>query len=604
MTQPLAVVLLLFLLAAAPLAASAAPLRPAPPARSTDLISLLDDYVSEMLRESPELASRVGKPGFDAQLPDYSAAGADRRTAFAATMLDRLARLDRAAFTDEDLDDAEIMRFELQRRVDSAPFRPEQSPITNRDGIQITLLQTMESIAINTPQARADWAARLEKAPVAINQIIAEMRAGLAAKRVQPALVMQGSAEQALDLARGTPSESRFFAPFAALPAQDPLRARALTAIGQHLNPAFQRLGAFLRDEYIPACRATIGEAQSVDGPRAYDVKSRGFTTTTQTADEIHQIGLREVARIRREMRSVIARSGFTNASDKPDELFNAFVKDLRTNPRFYHERPEQLIESYRELAKRVDAELPRLFKVLPRNPYGVRELPKYMQSTAPNGYYYPGTLQAGVPGYFVVNTYRLDQRPRYEMVALFLHEAVPGHHLQLALQSELENVHEIRRLADYTAYVEGWALYAEQLGLEMRTTDGTTQEHGLYADPYQDFGRLSYEMWRACRLVVDTGIHTKGWSRDQAIEFMTANTALSTFNIEKEVDRYISWPGQALGYMIGLLKIRELRAQAESTMGQKFDLREFHDVLLSGGAMPLSALDARVKRWIARAAR
>lgn len=584
-------------------AAAPAASRPSQPAsRSPELVRLLDEYVEELLREAPELASRIGDHRFDTKLSDASPAAAARRTTFASGLLGKLAALDRAAFTEDDFVDAEIIRFELQRRVDLAPFMPEQMPITNRDGVQITLLQTLQSIKTDTPAEKDAWAARLEQVPALIDDLIQQMQAGLAAGRVQPKVVMLGAAEQCLALATDRAPGSPFFAPFAAMQATDPTAARATKAIEAGVNPAFRKLGAFLRDQYIPKCRATLGESQSVDGPAAYAVKARGFTTTAQTPEEIHALGLREVARLRAEMMLVIARSDFAGKNTlKGDELFAAFVKDLRENPRFQMKTGADLVKGYRELGKRVDAELPRLFRVLPRNPYGVQELPKYMQATAPNGYYYPGTLAAGVPGYFMVNTYRLDQRPTYEMVALFLHEAVPGHHLQIALQSELETGHAVRRLSDYTVFVEGWALYAEQLGLEMTTSEGATSEKGLYADPYDDFGRLSYEMWRACRLVVDTGVHAKGWTRERAIEFMLTNTALSPFNIEREVDRYISWPGQALGYMIGLLKIRELRAEAQAALGGAFDVREFHEVILSGGAMPLSALEGRVRRWISR---
>lgn len=578
-------------------------------ARSPELARLLDAYVAAYLRENPEVASRTGDRRFDAELPDLSPAGFARRLRFAQETLAALDALtDRSRWSEDDLVDAGIMRFELQRQVDAAPLHPEHMPVTNRDGVQITLLQTLESIKTDTPDELAAWASRLEKVPTLIDQTIALMRAGLAAKRVQPRVVMLGAAEQCAELA-GPPdapaTASRFYAPFAKLPADDPLARRAAAAVLKGVNPAFARLGTFLRDEYLPACRTSIAESASVDGLPSYIIKARGFTTTTQTPDEIHAVGLREVARLRGEMLAVIARTDFPATSGlSGDALLAAFIKDLRANPRFAMKAPEDLLRGYRELAKRVDAELPRLFRTLPRNPYGVRELPKFMQSTAPNGYYYPGTLAAGVPGYFVVNTYRLDQRPTYEMTALFLHEAVPGHHLQLALQSELEGVHPIRRLADYTVFVEGWALYAEQLGLEMTTSEGTTPDRGMYADPYQDFGRLSYEMWRACRLVVDTGMHTKGWTREAAIAYLMDNTALAPFNIEKEVDRYISWPGQALGYMVGLLKIRELRGEAQARLGARFDLREFHEAVLGAGAIPLETLEGRVRRWIDRRAR
>jgi uncharacterized protein (DUF885 family) len=314
-------------------------------------------------------------------------------------------------------------------------------------------------------------------------------------------------------------------------------------------------------------------------------------------------MGVSEVARIRAEMFRVIARTDFAQRDTlKGDELFAAFVNHLRTEPRFYCQSPQELLTGYREIAKRIDGELPRLFGRLPRLPYGVRELPKFAAPASPTAFYYPGSLTGGVAGYFMANTYRLDQRPRYEMISLTLHEAMPGHHLQIALADEVEGVHPFRRRLGYTAFVEGWGLYAERLGMEMFAPIGKAEDaglgRGLFKDPYDDFGRLTYEMWRACRLVVDTGIHAKGWSRQQAIDFMKHNTALSELNIEREVDRYIAWPGQACAYKVGELAIRKMRAEAESALGDRFDLRAFHDHLLGAGALPLDVLQTRMERW------
>ncbi len=364
-----------------------------------------------------------------------------------------------------------------------------------------------------------------------------------------------------------------------------------------------------------------------IDGLPRYQFELRRHTTTTLTPDQIHQIGLREVARIRAEMLRVIARTDFAGkVTLKDSELLAAFITHLRTDPRFYFTDKRDQLTAYRDLCKRIDADLPTFFRMLPRNPYGVRELPAFAAPSSPNAYYYYGSIRSGVSGTFMVNTYRLDQRPRYEMVALALHEAVPGHHLQLALADELEGVHPFRTLLEHTVFVEGWALYAERLGLEMagggQNRSPTAQEgltsaainpadmasaypgeplggQGLYADPYDDFGRLTYEMWRACRLVVDPGIHAMGWTRQQAIDFMLQNSALSPLNIEREVDRYIAWPGQACAYKIGELKIRELRTRAEARLGERFDIRTFHDVVLGAGAVPLEVLEARVNSYL-----
>ncbi|MEC9374545.1 MAG: DUF885 domain-containing protein, partial [Planctomycetota bacterium] len=351
-------------------------------------------------------------------------------------------------------------------------------------------------------------------------------------------------------------------------------------------------------DDYIPAARESIAATDLPDGDAFYNYALSNFTTTQLTAREIHELGKSEVARIRAEMLEVIARSDYPNENNlEGDELLAAFLDYLRTDQRFYHDSPEELLTGYRDICKRMDAELPRLFGRLPRLPYGVREMPAFIAPSAPTAYYYPGSLANGVAGNFVANTYQLDQRPKYEMVPLALHEAVPGHHLQIALAQELQEsgLHEWRTLLGYTAYVEGWALYSERLGLEVG--DGP---RGFYSDPYDDFGRLTYEMWRALRLVVDPGIHAFDWSRQQAIDYMLENSALAEANIISEVDRYIAWPGQATGYKIGELRIRAMRERAEQALGDGFNIRAFHDRILEAGAIPLEVLDTRINTWIA----
>ncbi|MFQ5843714.1 MAG: DUF885 family protein, partial [Planctomycetota bacterium] len=418
--------------------------------------------------------------------------------------------------------------------------------------------------------------------------------------RTPPRIAMAGAAEQVLALAgkryRDDPAAHPTYRPLRRLGPDDPLAKRARAAIRQGVVPSFERLGVFLRDTYVPGCRTELGASRSVDGPELYRFRLRVETTTGLGAKEVHELGRREVARIRAEMMEVIARSDFPRKGGLAgDELFAAFVDHLRTDPRFYHRSADELLQGYRDIAKRVDAELPRLFGRLPRLTYGVRAMPDYLAPTAPTAYYYRGSLENGVPGYFVANTWRLDQRPRYEMIPLTLHEAAPGHHFQIALAQEMDGVHEWRRHRGYTAFVEGWALYAERLGLEMGSG-----ERGFYSDPYDDFGRLTYEMWRALRLVVDTGIHAFGWSRERAVETMLRNSALSRENIEREVNRSIVWPGQATAYKIGELKIRELRERAERSLGDRFDRRAFHDHLLAEGALPLGLLEKRIDAWIA----
>ncbi|HRD46871.1 MAG TPA: DUF885 family protein, partial [Caulobacter sp.] len=361
------------------------------------------------------------------------------------------------------------------------------------------------------------------------------------------------------------------------------LKARATTLVKDGLRPAQKRFVTFLETEYLPAARPGLGASTVPDGKAYYAWLARRYTTTDLTPDEIHEIGLKEVARIRAEMDGIRAQTGFTGSHAE-------FLAYLRSDPRFYAQTPEDLLEKASEISKRIDDQLPRYFGTLPRLSYGVRPVPAEIAENYTTGRYFPGSPRLGVAGGYMVNTTHLDQRGLYELPALTLHEAVPGHHLQIALSQELEDVPAFRRDADMTAFTEGWGLYSEKLGIEM----------GIYRNPYERFGRLSYEMWRACRLVADTGIHWKGWSREQAEKCFTENSALSPLNIRVELDRYISWPGQALAYKIGEMKIVEVRARAEAALGEKFDIRRFHDAVLLAGPLPMDLLEARIDRWIA----
>jgi uncharacterized protein (DUF885 family) len=569
--------------------------------RSPELLAILDEHVEFLKRTSPVTASTRGDLRFNDQLHDESPqAYADRRAEL-NRRLEQLRALDRAGWTEDDHTDAGLLDYDLARQLAGARFHPEHTPIDTLSGPQIWLPQMWMTLPFHTDRHYTDYATRLERIPMLISQHIEQMRRGLEAGRVPPRIVMHAAIEQCLAQAtpqfQAEPMLSPFDRPSMSRPADDPAAVRARRAITEGIIPAFHELAAFLRDEYIPRCRETTGISDGVDGPARYQHALGIHTTLDLTADQVHQVGLDEVARIRGEMLRTIERSDFANPESLAgDALISAFIQYLRTDPRFYYDTAEELLAGYREISKRIDPEMPRLFGTLPRNTYGVREIPRFAAVSSPTAYYYRGSLRAGLPGWFMANTHRLDQRPRYSMIALTLHEAVPGHHLQIALADELEDVHEYRQWVGFTAFGEGWALYAERLGLEME--EGLP--HGIYADPYDDFGRLSFEMWRACRLVVDTGLHAKGWTRQHAIDFMMANTALARFDIEREVDRYIGWPGQATGYKIGELKIRELRQRAQQALGDRFDLRAFHDVVLLAGSIPLEVLEARVDRWIA----
>jgi uncharacterized protein (DUF885 family) len=358
------------------------------------------------------------------------------------------------------------------------------------------------------------------------------------------------------------------------------LEARAVAAIEQSIVPALGRLHQFINETYLPACRKDIAATHFPDGAAYYQSQIRFYTTTDLSAREIHEIGLKEVGRIRAEMGVVIKSTGFTGS-------FPEFLNMLRTDPRFARLESDQVLPGFRDLAKRVDPELPKLFAELPRTPYGIREIPAYQGETAEH--YTRGAADGSRAGYFNANVLSGATRRKYEMEALLLHEAVPGHHLQIARAQELKELPEFRRTAFYSAYSEGWGLYAESLGEEL----------GLYRDPYSKFGRLSFEIHRACRLVVDTGMHAMGWSREKAITYLKENSGLSESFIEAEIDRYIAWPAQALAYKIGELKIKELRAKAEKVLGPKFDIRKFHNALIDDGPVPLDVLERRIEDWI-----
>lgn len=587
------------------------------PGRSAALKALLDEHYEQILRDSPLTASLRGDERYNAILEDVGPEALAKSRAETKSRLERLKTLDERGLAEDDRVDYGLLKLSLENQQLGEAFFPEQMPLDDRSGPQVWLPQMAGQLRFAKPRDYADFAQRLEAVPRLVDQHIANMRAGLKAGRVQPKVAMVASADQAASLAsdavKADPTTSPFYEPFRGRPADDEAAARARAAITAGIIPAYARLAAFLRDEYVPGCRDSIGASDGLDGRAGYDFALRLQTTTDLTADQIHAIGLTEVARIRAEMFTVIARSDFPGkAGLSGDALFDAFVNHLRTDPRFYHHSADSLLQGYRDRAKRIDAEMPRFFGVLPRNSYGVRPIPRFAAPSSPTAYYYPGSLKSGVPGYFMANTHALDQRPRYEMTALTMHEAVPGHHHQIALADELEGVHPFRTMLGFTVFVEGWALYAERLGLEagggpvrrvnINDSIGGSEPaggQGLYEDPYDDFGRLTYEMWRATRLVVDTGIHALGWSRDNAIAFLSVNTALSKLNIEREVDRYIAWPGQATAYKLGEMKIRQLRREAEVALGERFDVRAFHDRVLGAGAVPVSLLESRVRAWI-----
>jgi uncharacterized protein (DUF885 family) len=463
-------------------------------------------------------------------------------------------------------------------------------PLTQLNGVHQGAAETVDVAPHATVKDYQDIIARLNSLPKLVDQNIVLLQKGIETGITPPRITLRDVAQQIEAQTVVDPAKSAFMKPFADFPPEIPtsererLKKEAVTALKEKVAPAYQKLHEFFVNTYLPKTRESIGISELPDGKAWYAFNLRTVTTTKKTPQEIHELGLSEVKRIRAEMDKVIQQTGFKGS-------FEDFSKFLRTDPQFYFKDADSLMRAYRDIGKRADPELAKLFGTLPRLPYGVREIPAYAEKSQTTAYYMPGALEAGRPGWFMANTYALETRPKWEMEALTMHEAVPGHHLQISIAQELENMPDFRRYAQYTAFVEGWGLYSEGLGTEM----------GLYKDPYSKYGQLTYEIWRAIRLVLDTGIHSLGWSRQQAIDYFKANSSKTEHDITVEVDRYIVWPGQACAYKIGQLKFKELREYATKELGSRFDVRKFHDVVLENGAVPLDVVEERVKEWVAK---
>ena len=542
------------------------------------------------LREDPLLATSFGDLRYNDRLPSVGLEDQHRRARAIQGFLKELAAIPPEELSARDRMNREIFARWMGDRLEGYRYHDYFFPITNREGFHVRFPELPDHVPLQNVRQYEDYIHRLAAFKTYAEQHIELLRAGLKSGYTLPKVVLRGFESilrpQLVDQAE----DSLLYQPFRAFPPTIPeadrarLREAGRRAIMESVVPGYREFLEFMVREYIPAARTGIAVAEIPRGSDYYRFLVRHYTTLDITPEEVHRIGLQEVARIRREMERVMRKTGFQGS-------FQEFIRFLRTDSRFYVDRPEQLLKEAAWILKRMDGQLPRLFGKLPRLPYGIREIPAYIAPKTTTAYYSPGSPDGRRAGYYYLNTYNLSSRPLYELEALSFHEAVPGHHLQIALQQELEDVPKFRKIAQFTVMVEGWALYAERLGLEA----------GFYQDPYSDFGRLSFEMWRALRLVVDTGIHAMGWSRQQAIETMAANSALTLANITNEVDRYIAWPGQALAYKMGELKIRQLRAWAEKELGERFDLRRFHDVVLGSGAVPLDVLEANVRDFVKR---
>ena len=541
------------------------------------------------LEQFPEGATSLGDNRYNDRLTDLSLEAIAVRKQRTETERAELRTFHRDALSPAERVNYDLFLHDVEIGIEGDRFPSEYLAVGPRSGIQIDLPSLPEQTPFRNVRDYEMYLARLSAIPRQAEQVLVLLRKGVETGWVPARIAVEKVPDQLRAESSGAPEKSGFFEPFTRFPDAVPAAERArLTAaaretIGGRVQPAYAKLLKYFSENYLGACRRDVGAWALPDGDAFYRYSVRLYTTTALSPREIHDIGLREVARIHAEMEKIVSETGFRGS-------FADFLKDLRTNPKFYYGSPADLVTGYRDIAKRIDGELPRLFATLPRNSYGVKVIPEAAQPAQTTAYYQAGAPDGSRAGAMMVNTYRLETRPRYEMEALTLHEAVPGHHLQISRAQELTNLPDFRRNAYYTAFGEGWGLYAESLGNDL----------GLYGDPYSRFGQLTYQMWRACRLVVDTGMHAFHWERQRAIDYMLENSAKSENDITVEVDRYISWPAQALAYKIGEMKIRELRTRAEKALGGRFDVRRFHDAVLGEGSLPLDVLEKNVDVWIA----
>lgn len=549
---------------------------------------LIENEWQWTLRDDPEFASWLGDHRYDNRWQDVSLDAIQKRHEYRQSVLENLGKIDSTLLSKQDRVSYELFRGQHEDSVEAYKFGWHLVPLTQRGGIQdsSSLASSLRFETVNDYEA---WNVRLDSFPDYMDQTLALMQGGVDRKIVHARVIMTRLPSQIRRQIVDDPSKSLFYKPYRDMPdsipadKQDELKTEAQLLIKDRVVPAYRKMLRFFEDVYLPACFEKVGVWQIPDGKEFYASRARQFTTTDLTPQEIHDIGQREVTRIRGEMQQIMREVGFKGT-------FGEFLEHLRNAPKYYYKDPNKLLAEYKAICRRIDPQLPKMFGRLPRRPYQLEAIPEHLAPDTTTAYYRSPSADGSRNGTYFVNLYRPETRPKYEMEVLSVHEAMPGHHLQIALAQELEGIPEFRRYGGYTAFVEGWGLYSERLGYEL----------GLYKDPYSRFGQLTYDMWRAVRLVVDTGIHDQGWSRQKAIDFFAANAAKSMHDIENEIDRYIAWPGQALAYKIGQLRILELRKKAETELGDKFDLRDFHDTILGQGAVTLNVLDGIVEDWIA----
>ena len=546
--------------------------------------AFLDEYWEYVVDQNPTFASLLGYEGYDDKVSSNSISEFYKNRDFEKYVIDVLEKINPESLTEDDQLNYRLLLLSNETDLESRSFPGFYMRLNQRGGVQ-DYYDLASRLKIESIQDYRNWFERVKSYSQNVKNSLDINREGLEKGYTQPKHIVRKVAEQIDSMTSKKIEENPYFKSFSKLETMNSGEAKELLAevkefIEDELMPSYKELSTFLKNEYIPNSRDSIGLSGVPDGKAWYEFKARSFTTTNLTPDEIHKLGLREIKRIRKEMEDVIKEV-------KWDGDFRSFLDFLRTDPQFYYETGEELLAAYRAMAKKIDAYMPTLFNKFPRAPYGVIEIPMETAPYTTTAYY--NSPSAGRPGYFYANLYKPETRPKYEIPVLTVHEAVPGHHHQLSITQELENVPNFRKYSGFTAFIEGWGLYSEQLGESM----------GIYDDPYDKFGQLTYDMWRAIRLVVDTGMHYKDWSRDDAINLFLENTAKTQLDIENEVDRYIAWPGQALAYKIGQLKIMELRDKAKESLGEDFDIKTFHDHILSFGSIPLNVLEEKVDEFI-----
>jgi uncharacterized protein (DUF885 family) len=565
-------------------AAAASPLED----RRKALNAVFSAYWEDQLKHSPEFASSLGDKRYNDQLSDYSVAAYNDALGRGRRFLEDLSQIDPTGFTDQDQLSRDLLIRQLVEAQEEAEFKPWEMPITQMNGVQAQLPAMVQQLSFETVKDYDDYIARLKKIPGVLQQVTDNMETGVEDQRVPPKYILEKAVAQVNNVAGAKPEDSPFAQPVKKFPAsisaaeQERIRGEVMAAITKQVLPAYSRLARYMQAQYLPHGRADPGIWAIPDGDRYYAFLVKQSTTTSLTPDQIHQIGLDEVKRNEAEMLVIAQKLGFQD--------LKSFQATLPTNPKLHPQSSDQLMSTYRGYLDQMKPKLPELFGRLPKAPLILEQVPTFMEKDQTQAYYYPGTPDGKRPGKVYVNFYNLKERSLVNVEAVAYHEGVPGHHLQISIAQELEGVPEFRKQLYFTAYTEGWALYSERLGKEI----------GFYQDSYSDYGRLEAANWRAIRLVVDTGVHAKHWTRDQVLEYFRAHSSMDDTNIQAEADRYVAWPGQALGYKIGQLKLLELRERAKTALGPKFDIRAFHDQVLDSGALPLDVLETRINAWIA----